>query len=263
MLIKDTLTDDEVAMLDSPAHSALIGSILVNDYQAGYQLARELINVAKATSAGIILQFHMLGVSVNPTSTSALNKQQGLEDYISENAMISLDKLATMASINDKQPLIQMVNEQESSPYPCNFIWSNSDEVSILLYKQLMLNKKIKKKSHIYVGGVGWSQTGLDGLRNGEMSVNIGGDVFLGAAAIVTLYDYANGIKFPAATKIYNIHLMQPMTPDLMAQFDIYLPKSNWELIDFSKLSKFRNQEIKDYDFTLQNLFNNAKPNAS
>lgn len=262
LLIKDPLTDDEIAMLDSSANATLVGSILVNDFQAGYQLLKNMTETAKKFDTNKTLQFHTLVALVNPESNSALMKKKGLNDFISENEMIAVDNLVTLKSINDSAQIARSIADQEKSSYPLSFIWSNSDEISMLLYKLIQKNKKIKRSSHVYIGGIGWSKLGLDGLRTGEMTVNVGGDIFIGAAAIVMLYDFANGIKFPAATKIYNIPLMQPMTPELMAQFDLYLPNYNWGLIDFTKLSKFRNQEINNYDFSLHNLFNNAKSTA-
>ena len=75
-MIKDPLTDDEIAMLDSSANATLVGSILVNDFQAGYQLLKNMTETAKKFDTNKTLQFHTLVDLVNPESNSALMKKR-------------------------------------------------------------------------------------------------------------------------------------------------------------------------------------------
>jgi ABC-type sugar transport system substrate-binding protein len=99
----------------------------------------------------------------------------------------------------------------------------------------------------VVVGGLNWSQGGIDRVLNGEMVVSYGGHFLGGAWAMVILRDYHDGRDFAEE----DVRLQFPMGAiDLpVARRFPEIGNVDWRNVDFTRFSKTRNPKITHYDF--------------
>jgi ABC-type sugar transport system substrate-binding protein len=100
----------------------------------------------------------------------------------------------------------------------------------------------------VVVGGLNWSQSGVDRVLKGEMVVTHGGHFLLGAWAMVILRDYHDGRDFAEE----DVRLQFPMGAfDLsVARRFPEIGKVDWRTVDFTRFSKIRNPAVMRYKFT-------------
>jgi ABC-type sugar transport system substrate-binding protein len=100
----------------------------------------------------------------------------------------------------------------------------------------------------VVVGGLNWSQGGVDRVLKGEMVVSHGGHFLLGAWAMVILRDYHDGRDFAEE----DVRLQFPMGAfDLsVARRFPEIGKVDWSTVDFTRFSKIRNPAVMRYKFT-------------
>jgi ABC-type sugar transport system substrate-binding protein len=100
----------------------------------------------------------------------------------------------------------------------------------------------------VVVGGLNWSQGGVERVLKGEMLLTHGGHLLGGAWAMVILRDYHDGRDFAEE----DVRLQFPMGAiDLpIARRFPYLGKVDWSQVDFTRFSKTRNPAVTRYDFT-------------
>jgi ABC-type sugar transport system substrate-binding protein len=99
----------------------------------------------------------------------------------------------------------------------------------------------------VMVGGLNWSQAGVERVLKGEMVLTHGGHFLLGAWAMVVLRDYHGGRDFAEE----HVRLQFPMGAfDLrVARRFSEIGKVDWRRVDFSRFSKIRNPAVTRYNF--------------
>jgi ABC-type sugar transport system substrate-binding protein len=100
----------------------------------------------------------------------------------------------------------------------------------------------------VVVGGLNWSQAGVERVLKGEMVVTHGGHFLCGAWAMVILRDYHDGRDFAEE----DVRLQFPMGAiDLpVARRFSEIGKVDWRKVDFTRFSKIRNPAVMRYNFT-------------
>jgi ABC-type sugar transport system substrate-binding protein len=100
----------------------------------------------------------------------------------------------------------------------------------------------------VVVGGLNWSQRGVEQVLKGEMVVTHGGHFLLGAWAMIILRDYHDGRDFAEE----DVRLRFPMGAfDLpVARRFPEIGKVDWRTVDFTRFSKIRNPAVTRYNFT-------------
>jgi ABC-type sugar transport system substrate-binding protein len=106
----------------------------------------------------------------------------------------------------------------------------------------------------VIVGGLNWSQGGIDRVLKGEMVVTEGGHFFSGAWTMVILRDYHDGRDFAEE----DVRLQFPMGAiDLaLARRFPAIGKVDWRHADFTRFSKTRNPVIRHYNFSPDAVLN-------
>jgi ABC-type sugar transport system substrate-binding protein len=100
----------------------------------------------------------------------------------------------------------------------------------------------------VVVGGLNWSQEGVQRVLKGEMVVTHGGHFLGGAWAMVILRDYHDGRDFAEE----DVRLQFPMSAIdlLVARRFSEIAKVDWGQVDFTRFSKTRNPAVTRYNFT-------------
>jgi ABC-type sugar transport system substrate-binding protein len=100
----------------------------------------------------------------------------------------------------------------------------------------------------VVVGGLNWSQEGVQRVLKGEMVVTHGGHFLGGAWAMVILRDYHDGRDFAEE----DVRLQFPMGAinlQIARRFS-EIGKVDWRQVDFTRFSKTRNPAVTRYNFT-------------
>jgi ABC-type sugar transport system substrate-binding protein len=100
----------------------------------------------------------------------------------------------------------------------------------------------------VVVGGLNWSQDGVERVLKGEMILTHGGHFLVGAWAMVVLRDYHDGRDFAEE----DVRLQFPMgaiDPPVARRFP-EIGKVDWRRVDFTRFSKIRNPAVTRYNFT-------------
>ena len=110
----------------------------------------------------------------------------------------------------------------------------------------------------VVVGGLNWSQGGVERVLKGEMIVTHGGHFLLGAWAMVILRDYHDGRDFAEE----DVRLQFPMGAfDLsVARRFPEIGKVDWRAVDFTRFSKIRNPAVMRYKFTPDAVLSHLPP---
>jgi ABC-type sugar transport system substrate-binding protein len=110
----------------------------------------------------------------------------------------------------------------------------------------------------VMVGGLNWSQAGVDRVLKGEMVLTHGGHFLLGAWAMVVLRDYHDGRDFAEE----DVRLQFPMGAfDLpVARRFPEIGKVDWRRVDFTRFSKTRNPAVTRYNFTPDAVLSHLPP---
>jgi ABC-type sugar transport system substrate-binding protein len=110
----------------------------------------------------------------------------------------------------------------------------------------------------VVVGGLNWSQAGVERVLEGEMVVTHGGHFLLGAWSMVILRDYHDGRDFAEE----DVRLEFPM-----GAFDLSIArrfpeigKVDWRKVDFTRFSKVRNPAVMRYKFTPDAVLSDLPP---
>lgn len=110
----------------------------------------------------------------------------------------------------------------------------------------------------VVVGGLNWSQAGVERVLKGEMAVTHGGHFLLGAWAMVILRDYHDGRDFAEE----DVRLQFPMgafDASVARRFP-EIGKVDWRSVDFSRFSKTRNPTVTRYKFTPDAVLSHLPP---
>jgi ABC-type sugar transport system substrate-binding protein len=103
----------------------------------------------------------------------------------------------------------------------------------------------------VLIGSVGWANEAIMRVKEKKLVTTVGGHFMDAAWVLILLYDYHNGIDF-----------INDMPKSKMSSIDINnvdkfleaFSKKEWDRIDFNKFSKFKNSELKEYDFSLDSV---------
>ena len=227
-----------------------IGSLIPNNYYAGYLSATQLIDQAlrqgiKADDGNL----HLIGYSGDSVTQASIARVAGLEKAISEYPNVLLKQVVSADWSKEiaKHKTLSMLKR-----YPqLGAIWSANDPIAL---GALEGAKEMGKSpgEDILFSGINWDSEALKKIQKEQMVTSLGGHFMTGAWALVALYDYHNGKDF-----IDEGLELEPNTFQIIDNYNVnhYLRKfseKNWEQIDFTDFSKTLNSSLKQYNFRLR-----------
>lgn len=222
-----------------------IGSLIPNDEQAGYWMAKALI-AKLAGQPGSMLAF--AGVRYTPSSTL---REDGLHRALREHPEI---KLQQMLQGEWKR---QRAYEQAQLMLPrhpeVQLVWSANDEMAFgVMQAALELGKQPGKD--IYLSALNNSDEVLQARIDGKIDVLVGGHFTLGGWAMVMLHDYHAGQDFAARGGKDRVdQLFSLLDAEQAAHLQQRLKVPGFGL-DFRQFSAVYHPQIKDYGFSINPL---------
>ena len=227
-----------------------IGEFLRDDEQAGYLLGTHLIKEAlrrKMRDGNGVL--YIAGISGAGRTASTTLRSQGLKRAA---ATFSKVQIKQIVPGNWDPKRAQFITTGLLQRYEnIKVIWCASDGMADGAVKAITALKFIPGQD-ILTGGVDWADIGIKQVKENKFSATVGGSILDGGISLIIVHDYHNGIPFAQKTLKDNFFLLDKNNMD--SHKEVFNTEA-WKLIDFKKLSKHTNPQLKEYDFSLKNIF--------
>ncbi len=228
-----------------------IGQMLPNDEQAGYDVAKTLIKMARERNffdggGGI----QILALEGTIADTASIERKKGLLRAVQEAGDVTLNQSVSAFWNREKGKDIFLGLIKR---YPeTHIVWAANDEMALGVIDGMKELKLVPGKD-IIAGSVDWIPEALAAVKKGELAVSVGGHFMEAAWVMVLLHDFFNGKDFKSEATDFR----SSMGVLTKKNIDIFLNNfgdNNWSGVDFSKFSKKIYPGQKSYDFSFKKV---------
>ena len=250
--VGSTLTADQQRLIGNTRgkYSHWIGSLVPDDEEAGYIMAKRLIEQQKARSAGRPLT--MLAFSGVKQTPAAYFREEGLHRALAGHPEVTLLQLVN--SEWNRQRAYEQAQLLLARYPDVSMIWAANDEMTFGAMQAAQEMGKTPGKDLLF-SGLNSSEAVLKALIDGDVSVLVGGHFTSGGWALVMLHDYAAGHDFAErGGKDRQDPLFMELSKEQAAALLKRMRSSNGYAIDFRAFSAVNNPQMTDYHFSLQPL---------
>ena len=236
-----------------------IGQMLPNDFQNGRKVAEVIYNKALQKNLDIDDEVSALAIAGSQDTRPSDERVRGLKSYVQEN--LEFDVIAI------GQGLWTFETSQKASARlltryaNVNAVWAVNDETALGVVAAAKEHGLEPGKDFV-IGSIDWLPEALELIRKGEIDFSLGGHFMDGAWALIMAYDFKNsGIreKENAFNADSNMQIIDAENVDMMGA---KLEKKDWQEIDFKKLTKTHNPEIKQYNFNILEILSDPRYKA-
>lgn len=235
-----------------------IGQMLPDDEYGGYLLAKKLILKA-ASFENTKGPLQMVALEGNRTSSASIKRVAGLKRALAEHPEVINNQFFHSKW---KTELAKEAFRTTQHRYPQTTIfWAASETMSIGVIEAAKEQGMLPGKN-IITGGFDLLPENKKYIETGEMTASVGGHYFEAAWALVLINDYLHGIDFGVQeTTSFSTKMTSQTKDDLTKYNNIYavLSTSLLDTLDFGRLSKYRNPEIKKYNFDVDTFLKGTK----
>lgn len=245
--LHSTLTPEQQQLIGASRehYHNWIGSLIPNDEQAGYLMAKTLIAKLEG-KPGSLLAF--AGVRSTPSSTL---REDGLRRALREHPEIKLQQIL------QGEWKRQRAYEQAQLMLPrhpeVQLVWSANDEMAFGVM-QAAEELGIQPGKGIYLSALNNSDEVLQARIDRKLCVLVGGHFTLGGWAMVMLHDYHAGLDFAARGGKDRVdQLFSLLDAQQAAHLKQRLKVPGYGL-DFRQFSAVHQPQIKDYGFSIKPL---------
>lgn len=222
-----------------------IGSIIANDEDAGYLMAKELISKTNGAPAEMLA---FAGVRSTPSSTL---RERGLLRALTEHPEIKLHQVvfgewSEQRAYDQAKILLKRYNTPR-------LVWSANDEMAFGVMKAAREMGKVPGQD-LYLSGLNNSDRVLQARVNNEISALASGHFSLGGWALVMLHDYHAGEDFAkrgGKDRVDNLFTL--LDAEQARQLMLHLKIPDYEL-NFKDFSAVYHPELENYQFSIQSL---------
>ncbi len=254
-LILNDLTDEQKITEKIPRekYTTWIGSLIPNNIDAGYKIADRLNYYA---GKNIKSELRMAAISGSRATPASQEREDGLQKLLSENPKIKLQQLVYGEWEEAKG---YEITKGMLDRYPgLNLIWCANDPMALGAIKAVK-EKNLVPGKDILIGGLNWSKDGLNAVKSGELVTTVGGHFMCGGWSLIIINDYNNLIDFQNTDGVeLKAEVFGAIDKSNVDMFLTYFSEQDYSKIDFKKLSKLYNNNIKKYDFSLESILKNV-----
>lgn len=230
-----------------------IGHLYPEDVTTGYQLLDILIRQYSLHATVLKNQpINIIAVSGAPSSPASNFRLSGMKKRV---ATLPDARLLQATHCYWDRACALSVTADLLEKYPQTaIVWAASDLLALGAADAAKAAGKIPGKD-IYIGGIDWSPSGLQGVADGTLSVTLGGHFVEGAWALVMIFDYDHGIDFKQDPGVRSETRMGAVTANNVETYLKFLANPDWKRVNFRHYSKFYNPALKHYHFDIESLF--------
>lgn len=224
-----------------------IGSQVPDHQAGGYQIAKQIIERGLHASAPGSAHLQLFAIMGDASTEASVQRVQGLKRAVAEYPNVEV--VQTVRG-NWRRDIAYEQTKIALTRYPgIRVIWAANDPMALGAL-QAAIEAKRRPGEDIFIGGLNWDAPALEKVKEGSLVTSVGGHFMGGAWALVLLYDYHHGRDFAEESTEF----ISPMFGALnRGNIDRFLEKfsdRNWSKIDFTRFSKVRNPDLKQYDFS-------------
>ena len=242
MFLLNQLSEAEQKGLDT---ANLVGGISPDNEIAGYEMAKSLIEAARAAGKdqdGVQIMA-LLGDLATPAS---VDRTAGMERAIAEEGDA---ELVRAIPVNWDAEEAATRTRKFLKNNAADAIWSANDPISFAAQAEADASG-LRAGQDVFFAGLNWSRPALEAVQEGRMTMTHGGHFFAGAWSVVLLNDLTGNaalgsVDFP----------MSAVTGDNVDLFLDRLGDGDWQKIDFTRFSTADGA----YDFSAQAILDAAE----
>ncbi|TDF81866.1 ABC transporter substrate-binding protein [Pseudomonas sp. H9] len=233
-LVNNGLTHDQAALIaDHPdKYPPLLGTLVGNDEQAGYQMLKELIALRTQTAGNRPIE--LLAFSGVKTTPAAQLREQGMRRALAEHPQVRLRQVVyggwgQQRAYEQAQLLLKR--------YPnIDLVWSANDEMAFGAMQAFVEAGRTPGKDVLF-SAVNSSAQALQARIDGQLSVLMGGHFSLGGWAMVLLHDDAMNLPIDRdGLRNHQAPVLQLIDPMRAQRWLKFLDQPDYGL-DFSRFS--------------------------
>lgn len=264
MLLNDFLPNQRARVgFPTKDNSSLIGSLIPDNYAAGYRQMQALYQCIEQNSKAN--KHHMLAIGGDKITPASIDRNFGAISFIDQKMNIVLDRFLyanweESEAKNITESYLKWAAKGDIQPAG---IWAANDPIATGVLTALK-EANLEAGSDVCLVGLNWSLQGLKLVKSGEMVATDGGHFLAGAWAIVVLFDYHQRTYSGDTRPIGRINFQ--MMSINKTNVDLYLEElgdEDWSKIDFKGFALKPKQNYQEYDFTLMNVIKQIRTNSN
>lgn len=218
-----------------------IGTVTTDDAHGGYLLMEELYRKLGPREPRII------GITGDPNTPVSLERANGVRRYVTQAGRGEIRQLVfgnwSYADAEGKARVL-LARYQDA-----NIIWAANDSMALGALRAVK-----ELGASVLVGGTGGWEDALASVARGELAATVASHFFIGAWAIVLLYDYHHGQDFAGHGGLnQKLDYLYVINGDNVAGYHFAVFERG-DLLDFSAYSKVRHPRPGAYDFSIKRL---------
>ena len=250
LLIHNDLTDAQRAETGNERGTIgnWIGTVTADAFQGSFRLMDYLCRQIGDRPARVI------GITGDPITPVSKARAQGVAAALSRKPEDRVEQLVygdwSFADGRDKARVLL-------ARYPnANIVWAANDSMTLGALAAVR-----EHRAPIVVGGLGALPEAVASVMRGDLAAIVAGDQFIGACAMVALYDYHHGVDFaqPDGPRLKRDYLTVLSRDNASRYYKIAFDQGTAP--DFSGFSRYRRRAAR-YDFNLQVLLDPASKAA-
>lgn len=232
-----------------------IGSMLPDDFYAGYLLSESLVEAAKNLKKNQTSEIQLVAIEGNRTSEASNERVRGLKHSIQQHAGV---RIKQFFHSKWREQLAFDAFRVAIDRYPdVTVFWTASDNMAIGVIKSAKEIGKIPGYDFV-TGGIDLLPQNQGYLQEGSLTVSVGGHYAEGAWALILLYDYLMKVDFAETGTLQYKSKMIAATGggSTLGKLSDKLSQENLNKLDFRRFSRAYNPKIQRYQFDLDQLLN-------
>ncbi|MGN8110853.1 ABC transporter substrate-binding protein [Paraburkholderia sp. 22098] len=218
-----------------------IGTVTANAASGGYRLMSYLCGRLAGEPARVI------GITGDPNTPVSQERASGVDAFLSRaggSRMYQLVFSDWSYADSEEKTRVLLARYRDT-----NLVWAANDSMALGA-----LSAVRSRGARVLVGGMGALPGALRSVAEGGLAAMVGGDYFIGAWAMVLLYDYHHGKDFAASGGArQTLDFLSVVHQGNVERFSQAIFDHGDEL-DFTMFSKVRHPEPGPYDFSLARL---------
>lgn len=252
--IERTLQKNEQNMVGFPQEKFKywLGEVFHDNIFAGRLLAKELIKEAKEKQPDQPLV--VVGIAGSFSGESS-ERTFGLEQAVAEDSGISLAQV--VPAIWSRERSRNIIFQLSARFGHIDIAWAASDGMALGVLDSV--NSGLSNlNSNMLIGGIDWTVEGLKKVKNGQLTVSVGGHFMQTAWALVKLYDHQQGLSIFKPGDMGKTYDLSAITQKNIDQYNVLTKKVDWQQVDFSIFSLKENHK-SHYDFSFHHVLSSLE----
>ncbi|MBU2711190.1 ABC transporter substrate-binding protein [Zooshikella harenae] len=233
ILFNTQLSEKEYQVLGPPQtrYKYWLGTISPDDTQAGFTLAKELIEHSQRLHPQKS-QLILLGLGGNETSNPALQRKKGLFDAINHYPNVKLIRF--IPSQWFYETAYEHTKYMLKRHKRVDIIWAASDLMAMAAL-QAVQEAGLKPGYDTIIGGIDWVPEAIHKIKQQQLSVSVGGHYLEGAWVLISAFDHHH-----MNTAIgQNLTKMYPVTLDNIKLISNKILSGDYSSVNFTQFSRF------------------------